>query len=299
MLEINGKIPARWWSYKKNFGDLLGPWLMEQMTGKEVVWAQKSEPHYLFVGSVLDKVQPSTVAWGPGSFGTEAKKELCKGPKYLAVRGPLTRAKLEMHGITCPRIYGDPALLCPDYYLPAIKPKHELGIVLRWSERGRIKKLIEQGIKVIDLFTDKIEDTIDQFLSCEKIISTSLHGLIIADAYNIPNAWLIADTGTGKEHKFWDYLISVGKTRDPIEIDIKDEYYTQQRLLRDLNFDDRKIDIDLHLLRSTCPLLNRSEDVLTAEAIGLENALPHEGKIGRPGAVFARRVEKKPIATAA
>lgn len=282
MLINNNMIPVRWWDYKKNFGDLIGPWLAGKMTGKEIYWAQKSEPHYLLVGSIMDKVSPSSVVWGVGSFGTEGKKILQTSPQYLAVRGPLTRSKLEMFGIPCPRIYGDPALLVPDYYLPSVKKTHRLGVVLRWSEMSRKRELQARGIKVIDLLTDKIEDTIDEFLACENIISTSLHGLIIADAYGIPNAWLAADTGTGKEYKFWDYLISVDKCRAPEDVDIKDAYWSVERLLREFNFDDRKIKIDLDLLRSTCPLLHETTLTMAAEERARAGADPTNTQLDAP-----------------
>lgn len=56
-------------------------------------------------------------------------------------------------------------------------------------------------------------DFIDQICSCEIILSSSLHGIIIADAYQIPNIWI---TLTHQEHpddnfKFKDYFLSVGK----------------------------------------------------------------------------------------
>lgn len=294
MIQKNGRIPLRWWDHKKNFGDLLGPWLAEKMTGKEVFWAQQNEPHYLIVGSILNKIGPASVVWGPGSFGTEGPRILQRQPKYLAVRGPLTRSKLVMHDIDCPRVYGDPALLVPDYYLPDIKTKRKLGVVLRWSEHERKKELRKRGIKVIDLLTDRIEDTIDAFLSCEKIITTSLHGLIIADAYNIPNAWLSADTGAGKEYKFWDYLISVDKCRAPADIDIKPPYWTEQRMLREFHFDDRPIRIDLDLLRAACPLLNRSPDIEEAEARALEFGVREPQIVDQPRATLARRETASP-----
>ena len=64
MLEIDGKIPMRWWDNEKNFGDLLGPWLVEKMTGKSVVWAEKNNPHYLTIGSILSRTGPTSVMWG-------------------------------------------------------------------------------------------------------------------------------------------------------------------------------------------------------------------------------------------
>ncbi|WP_323008563.1 polysaccharide pyruvyl transferase family protein [Paracoccus sp. (in: a-proteobacteria)] len=161
--------------------------------------------------------------------------------------------------------------------------------MLRWSEHARKRELRKRGIKVIDLLTDKIEDTIDAFLSCEKIITTSLHGLIIADAYNIPNAWLIADTGAGKEYKFWDYLISVDKCRAPADLDIKTPYWTEQRLLREFHFDDRPIKIDLDLLRATCPLLNRTPAIEEAEACAMALGVSDPEIVDQPRAAVARR----------
>jgi hypothetical protein len=51
MLLVDGKIPMRWWNNEINMGDLLGPWLVEKMTGKKTVWVEKDEPHYMVVGS--------------------------------------------------------------------------------------------------------------------------------------------------------------------------------------------------------------------------------------------------------
>lgn len=194
-----------------------------------------------------------------------------------------------MQDIDCPRVHGDPALLVPDWYLPDIRRKRRLGVVLRWSENERKKELRKRGIKVIDLLTVRIEDRIDAFLSCEKIITTSLHGLIIADAYNIPNAWLSADTGAGKEYKFRDYLISVDKCRAPADIDIKSRYRTEQRMLREFHFDDRPIRIDLDLLRAACPLPNRTPAIEEAEARALELGVGAPEIVDQPRAVLARR----------
>ena len=128
MLEVDGKIPMRWWDKEINMGDLLGPWLVQKMTGKPTVWVKKDEPHYMVVGSILGRVAPSTIVWGIGSFGTETRWAIRKEPVYLAVRGPLTRAKLQFEGISCPRVYGDPALLAPDYFHPEVEKEYEVGV---------------------------------------------------------------------------------------------------------------------------------------------------------------------------
>lgn len=272
MIVKNGKIPMRWWDYTTNFGDLLGPWLVNKMTGYEPLWVPKNEPHYVTVGSILGHVQASSIVWGTGSFGSEGNADIASGDRYLAVRGPLTRARLQMYKQDCEKIYGDPALLVPDYYPRRKEPDVEVGVVLRWSERKRKRALAAKGIPVIDLETDRIEDTLDNILSCKRIISTSLHGLILADAYNIPNSWLLAETGYGKEHKFWDYLLSVRKEREPDELDSNDESLTLENIASRVTFDERPIQLDLDLLRESSPFWNSSECVKKAESAAFQGS---------------------------
>jgi pyruvyltransferase len=55
-------------------------------------------------------------------------------------------------------------------------------------------------------------DLIDIMLSCENILTSSLHGVILSDSYNIPNLWFKATDGiTGDGFKFRDYYQSVKK----------------------------------------------------------------------------------------
>lgn len=272
MILSDGAIPMRWWDHRKNFGDLLGPWLVEKMTGRPVKWVPRHQAHYIAIGSILGHVQPSSVVWGVGSFGNEGAKNVAKGNRYLATRGPLTRARLEMFKQPCPRVYGDPALLVPDFHPPQEEKKYDLGVILRWSERKRKRQFNIEGVRLIDLETDGIEQTLDAITSCERIISTSLHGLILADAYGIPNAWLIAETGYGKEHKFWDYLISVHKERDPADFDITDSSLTASTLVERLEFDDREIQLDLDALRGASPFWSTTPSVREAETVALEGA---------------------------
>lgn len=272
MLEVDGGIPMRWWDKELNMGDLLGPWLVERMTGKKPVWVEKAEPHYLVVGSILGRVAPSTIVWGVGSFGTETKWGISQHPKYLAVRGPLTRAKIASEGIACPRVYGDPALLAPDYFRPEVEQVHEIGVVLRWSEHSRKDQIDVPGVLVIDMLSDDVEGVIRQMLSCKAIIASSLHGLILADAYGIPNAWLAAKTGKGKEFKFWDYFCSVGKLRRPVEFDLATPGLTLEALRAAFPFDGSPIDIDLDALRAANPFTRMDDEVAEAERRAIEGS---------------------------
>ncbi len=277
LLTVDGHVPVHWWTHAVNFGDLLAPWLVEKITGRKVVYAEQYDPSYLVIGSILGHATPASIVWGTGSFGTEVvrgwnqrkRQRFAPEARYTAVRGPLTRNKLVTAGIPCPRIYGDPALLLPRYHAPAVQKTHAIGVVLRWSEAALHDRMEIEGVRRIYLKSDAIEETIEAFLSCERIVTTSLHGLILADAYGIPNVWLDSDTPHGLEFKYWDYLASVGKTRGPSTYDLWQPGMTVERLLTDLRFDARPIDIDLDALEAVCPFRPGAEPDVVVEPRGL------------------------------
>ncbi len=253
----DGAVPLRWWVHAVNFGDLLSPWLVAKMTGHAVTLASRSEPHYIAVGSVAKHARPSSIVWGSGSFGTEGAAELCAEADYRAVRGPLTRSRLQHFGAKVPAVYGDPALLAPLYYFPKVEITHEVGMVLRWSERKRAASEFGEGVKAISLETDDIEGTIRQILSCRRIVTSSLHGLIIADAYGIPSAWVASGTPKGGEFKYFDYFATVDKFRRPQRFSYTSKAVTVERVLGSLTFDAAPIVFKYKALLDACPFLER------------------------------------------
>lgn len=202
----------------RNFGDDINFSFLPNITEcKHLLYKQSlynKETNYLMIGSILtDKfINPNTIVWGSGML---RKKLLKKKPQNVcAVRGPLTRNVLLESGINCPEIYGDPALLIPYYYYPYIQKKYKLGIIPHWSHINSplVKKFKnEEDVKVIDFknYTDW-KSVIKQIVSCEFIVSESLHGLIISEAFNIPNIW-ITFGDIGQDFKYEDFFRSVGK----------------------------------------------------------------------------------------
>ncbi len=254
---IDNKVPLIWWVNEINFGDLLSPWLISKLSRKDIVYGKNYPESYLGIGSILRYANNDSVVWGAGSFGPEPKSQIQPEAQYLAVRGPLTRSKIIDFGGFCEDVYGDPALIVPMIYWPKIKKKNDYGLVFRWSEHKYRSLQSKEGVKIIDLGSRNIEKTIKETLSCKLIASTSLHGLILADAYGIPNAWLAAEADLGGsrpkggEFKFIDYFMSVKKCRDPQKLTIKENTPIPELL----NYDSRAISFNYRRLLNTCPFL--------------------------------------------
>ena len=209
-VEIQGKA-------KQNYGDLLGKYLVEKISGKKVVFSWPNTfsfydffaPIYVTIGSILTHVNKKCIVWGSGII---AKEFHVKKAKFLAVRGPQTRAFLLQKGYDVPEVYGDPALLLPKYYYPKISKKYKIGVIPHYDDYKKVKDFYknEAPILLIDLMTNDVEKTTNHFLECEKIVSSSLHGIIVAHAYGIPAVWQkFSGDVFGDDIKYQDYFESV------------------------------------------------------------------------------------------
>lgn len=221
---FSNKIRLFWWNEKiiqgktkENYGDLLGKYLVEKISGKTVVfaWPKKWsildcwQPIYITVGSILTNVNHKCIVWGSGIISKEYR---IKKAVFLAVRGPQTRAFLLKAGYEVPAVYGDPALLLPRYFNPIVTKKYKYGIVPHYDDYKIMAHWFQNNdsIRVIDLMTDDIESKTMELLECERIISSSLHGIIVAHTYGIPAVWQkFSDKVFGDDIKYQDYLESV------------------------------------------------------------------------------------------
>lgn len=220
---------------------------------------------YLCIGSIISWMTSSkSVIWGSGVVYPNQKLKF-KPKEVLAVRGPLTRKYLLEQGVPCPEIYGDPALLFPRYYTPPVDCKdilisekpYKIGIIPHFRDKNNllIKKIGNyKDVLIIDVANIKPwHRFIDQINSCAYIVSSSLHGIILSDAYGIPNAWVEFKDGERKRFAFIDYMMSVGRREK--EGFLIDENITIEALIRQCQ-EWKGIDIDLDKLMNTCPFLD-------------------------------------------
>lgn len=206
---------------KSNWGDALNPWLVNKLSGKKIIHSSdlfklRNTKVYSCIGSILDNHStPNTIIWGSGCLDSSSKIHV-KPIEVLAVRGPRTRDKLMKHGVHCPAIYGDPALLFPKFYNRYTTKTNQLGLIVHFMDKREpvIKTFMQKysEVKLINIECGLFE-FIDQLKSCHHIASSSLHGLIMADAYNIPSCWIkLSDNINGDGIKYIDYFESQKST---------------------------------------------------------------------------------------
>lgn len=204
-----------------NVGDTLSlPIFQHFFPGEEVTRVPETEEgKILAVGSIMTKVKFGDILFGTGVMREKDIIQHARNADFLAVRGKLTRERIIASGGRCPEIYGDPGLLLPLMYAPYIEKTHSLGIIPHYVDKDldEVKKLKEStDSKIIDVALPW-KQFVDQVLSCRNIISSSLHGLVIAEAYGIPAEWRVfSNKVIGNGFKFRDYLTGTGRSpQDP------------------------------------------------------------------------------------
>src|SRR5690606_26837914 len=137
--------------------------------------------------------------------------------------------KLRKEGFPGTNIYGDPALLLPLWLNPQVEKLHKLGIIPHWKETDYFIENYGSKYHIIDLRTRDIEKVVNEICACEYVLSTSLHGIIVAQAYRIPALWIKKGYIDTDGFKFHDYFSSV-------EIPFYDGFENLEQILHEENY---------------------------------------------------------------
>ena len=218
-------IPTFWWNEEPNFGDSMNPMLLERLFGVHATWAPLECAELMAAGSVIQGITPVARkrqrpihVWGSGFiFGDEPAPPL-SSVFYHAVRG---KNSATMSGIAGLTVYGDPGLLASCVVEKPRIVRKAIGFVPHlWHRSDPVLRdlIIASSALFIDVCANPL-DVIRQIASCDFIFSSSLHGLIVADSFGIPNCWLTADPALlGGRWKFNDYYSVFGVERRPISV---------------------------------------------------------------------------------
>ncbi len=209
------KVNAFWWSGVKNFGDSLTPELFSKF-GKTAINTKAEKASYVGVGSILHLLPKTYSGTILGSGCIRNENYALKYAKFAFVRGEFTKKALCLPSST---ETGDLGLLAPHLLTSRDIKRFDIGLIPHYVDKKHewIRQATDYlGSKgtLIDVQASA-EDVINQIHQCDFIISSSLHGLIVADALGIPNIWLkLSDKVSGGRFKFDDYNSSIDYEQD-------------------------------------------------------------------------------------
>lgn len=211
MTDGTGVIPLSYYTGVPNVGDLANADLVSAIGGAPSYQTRDVHlPHLLAVGSVMEWAQPSSIIWGAGVMDPVRGIGGAVAQNIHAVRGALSLTCLHDHGISVDVPLGDPAFLLPR--LLKIERKSvpgRIGIVPHYVNQGDpfFADLVHQGAQLLDVKTLKVRNFLEEMATCACVISSSLHGLIFAEALGVPNLWVASGDGVhGNGFKFRDWF---------------------------------------------------------------------------------------------
>lgn len=238
-----------------NMGDLLNEYLIPAVTGKAIehcenvanfdvmgigscggaIWRGKKNTVKDYTKDIVKSAMcfgdnnPCAV-WGTGFIEDLSDcrnlKLIRQSTEFIALRGNLTKATVEKAlGRKINPVLCDGGILSPLIVAPSHSKKYKVGLIPHFYE---MQIILQRGI--VSAFQTKYQDGIiinlkedpltvlRQISECEVIISSSLHGCVVADSYSIPNIRVRFSDIPGTGYKFDDYYSGYGLEVHPVKV---------------------------------------------------------------------------------
>ena len=202
--------------------------------------------YYLYaIGSIIGWGYQDAVIWGSGLLNNKnALRCLRQKLDIRAVRGPRSREILLYYGIECPEIYGDPACLLPRYYYPKMKKKYQYSLILHHNSKLRKNKDVQQfmeenKIHYIEIMTTDYRRFVEEILQSDVVISSALHGIILAESYKVPTIFLREELN--QDIKYEDWYFSTKRYNYKYITELKDIIFYNANCIPDIEDMQRKL----------------------------------------------------------
>lgn len=264
-----------------NAGDQLNVYILKNLFGLDIVHAES----YLIAdivgigsglgvyqyksnikGKIYQRMFDKAVhhIWGTGFMYEEKKHEhhFCSNKMvFHAVRGKLSKERVErLMGSKLGDIpLSDGGILTSELFEKPVEKRYEIGIVPHFKEQKEpifweINEKIK-GSHIIDLKGNPME-VYKEIGACEYVMSSSLHGLIIADSFGIPNLHICAtDKLMGDGFKFRDYYSGYGLSDN--SVNVYDHIPTANEIIDKYDIDINVVAEKKKQMRNCFPLIQR------------------------------------------
>ncbi|HUG49089.1 MAG TPA: hypothetical protein VMP67_11835 [Candidatus Limnocylindria bacterium] len=184
--------------------------LVRHFAGLDARWAPPEKSDAAIIGSIAGQLPRGYggVIVGIGKIRPDVDIDL-SAATVLGLRGELT---LRGAGVRGDIALGDTGLLAIDLLGERPAVAHALGVVPHYLDQslaGRYPSAFR-----IDVGGDPLV-VIRQIASCQRIVSSSLHGLVTADSLGIARMWEPYAELKGGRFKFDDYASALGIKLEP------------------------------------------------------------------------------------
>ena len=207
-----------------NGGDLFGPLVADHMLQARnqsdisvVIGSVNTTPAVLaIVGSTVQGNigRPNMMQWGTGIIKNMKVAKLNQNSTILAVRGPRSRDLLLSQQGLNPMVIGDPALIAGNMVGHTVSRTESICFVIHGVDRKYASEKCPFCMdRLVNNYDPNPRRILDSLARCQRVVSSSLHGVIFAHALGIPALPIaLGDRITGGDFKYVDYMHSVGVT---------------------------------------------------------------------------------------
>lgn len=220
-----------------NFGDETTKDIILRIFGYRSIQVPTEEAELAGAGSIIEIIvnrnnDNKIHVWGSGFIrrNDEPASNL-KGLMFSAVRGKKTASRVSKKAKSN-IVLGDPGLLASIVYDRAKYKTDKIGVVVHYAEAEedvvrKLKKdprfLIIDPLKAPYIVAHDIT-------SCKFVLSSSLHGIIFADSFRVPNKHVkFSDKVVGGTFKFEDYYSVTGRSYETANVNkIFDDDYLDE-----------------------------------------------------------------------
>jgi pyruvyltransferase len=214
------KILISHYARVNNFGDLFNKDLVSFFNINLIYTDNYKKSEASLTGSILSLYESDYEGYILGSGFIKASNIRSNTKwKVQILRGPLSAKQCHFRS-DC--LFGDPGILASLIYDKKVTKKYSLGIIPHDIDLDYVKKLkFGKEVKIINV-RRKPSKVAKEIKECDFIASSSLHGLIFADSFLIPNIHLkFGDRLIGGNHKFRDYYLGMDSEHEFIKFDSK------------------------------------------------------------------------------
>ncbi len=197
----------------RNFGDALTQVLFNELADVDLTWAPPPQAGLFGAGSIAHRIPPGFAGFvfGTGFMFAEQTADLSQA-RVLALRGPQSAraALLPTQWPGC--LYADPGLLAGLLVRKRRRHhRHRLGVVPHYADTTL--RLRFQG-RPVDVLGG-VDRVVHEVQACDRVVTSSLHALILADSLGIESRWEPSPSVLGDGFKFRDYAGAFGEVLVP------------------------------------------------------------------------------------